>query len=268
MDGETMSKQSLLGVLLASLLVTVPMAGCFDEISDAINGESWGKVGGLTLACLRSDTYSKMVVEIDYAPGYAPESSTVSLLKQRLEQVCDKPNGISMDLNEYTFSETSSWNADLVRSVAHDTMDGSPLSGSTLRWHVIMPQGSYSDDSVLGVAVDASTIALFGDSIDDANGLFNRPSSEEVENSVMIHEFGHLLGLVNLVYTSPADHEDADHPGHSNNDDSVMYWAVESQSLGAFFSGDLPSEFDEDDLADMEGMKSGDIPTSDQLWRP
>ena len=103
-----MSKQSLLGILLASLLVTVPLAGCFDEISDAINGESWGKVGGLTLACLRSDTYSKMVVEIDYAPGYAPESSTVSLLKQRLEQVCDKPNGISMDLNEYTFSETSS----------------------------------------------------------------------------------------------------------------------------------------------------------------
>ena len=147
-------------------------------------------------------------------------------------------------------------------------MDESPLSGSTLRWHVIMPQGSYSDDSVLGVAVDASTIALFGDSIDDANGLFNRPSSEEVENSVMIHEFGHLLGLVNLVYTSPADHEDADHPGHSNNDESVMYWAVESQSLNSFFTGNLPNEFDADDLADMEGMKSGELSCSDQLWRP
>ncbi|MBT5281860.1 MAG: hypothetical protein HOL79_05555, partial [Euryarchaeota archaeon] len=97
-----MSKQSMLGILLASLLVTVPMAGCIDEISDVLNGESWGQVGGLTLACLRSDTYSKMVVEIDYAPGYAPESSTVSLLKQRLEQVCDKPDGISMSLNEYT----------------------------------------------------------------------------------------------------------------------------------------------------------------------
>lgn len=263
-----MSRRSLVGVLLASLLVTVPMAGCLDEISEAISGESWGVVGGLTLACLRSDTYSKMVVEIDYAPGYAPESSTISLLKERLEQVCDKPDGISMDLNEYVFSETSSWDANLVRSVAHDTMDKSPMSGSTLRWHVIMPQGSYSDDSVLGVAVDASTIALFGDSIDEANGLFNRPSSEEVENSVMVHEFGHLLGLVNLVYTSPADHEDDEHPGHSNNEDSVMYWAVESQSLGAFFSGDLPSEFDSDDLADLEGMKSGDLSTKDQLWRP
>ena len=39
-----MSKQSLLGIFLASLLVTVPMAGCLDEISDAINGESCGNV--------------------------------------------------------------------------------------------------------------------------------------------------------------------------------------------------------------------------------
>ena len=84
MDGNAMSKHSMLGILMVSLLVTVPMAGCIDEITDTFEGESWGQVGGLTLACLRSDTYSRMVVEIDYAPGYAPESSTVSLHKQRL----------------------------------------------------------------------------------------------------------------------------------------------------------------------------------------
>ena len=49
------------------------------------------------------------------------------------------------------------------------------------------------------------------------------------------------LGLVNLVYTSPADHEDAGHPGHSNNEDSVMYWAVkdcEPFTVPAFLSGE------------------------------
>ncbi|HII57235.1 MAG TPA: hypothetical protein HA266_06795 [Candidatus Poseidoniaceae archaeon] len=74
--------------------------------------------------------------------------------------------------------------------------------------------------------------------------------------------------MVNLVYTSPADHEDSEHPGHSNNEDSVMYWAVETVSISAWFSGDLPTEFDQDDLDDMEGMKSGELATSDQLWRP
>ena len=47
-----------------------------------------------------------------------------------------------------------------------------------------------------------------------------------------------------------------------------MYWAVESQSLNSFFTGNLPNEFDADDLADMEGMKSGELSCSDQLWRP
>ncbi|MDA0926436.1 MAG: hypothetical protein O3C36_07335, partial [archaeon] len=70
----------------------------------------------------------------------------------------------------------------------------------------------------------------------------------------------------NLVYTSPVDHEDPDHPGHSNNDESVMYWAIESTGLRNFITGDLPTTFDDDDLADLAGLASGDIPVRDQLW--
>ena len=84
----------------------------------------------------------------------------------------------------------------------------------------------------------------------------------------MVHEAGHLLGLVNLVYTSPADHEDSENKGHSNNEDSVMYWAIESRSVGSFISGDLPTEFDQDDLDDMVGLADGSISCTSQLWRP
>ena len=66
-----------------------------------------------------------------------------------------------------------------------------------------LPSGVYEEDSVLGVAVDASTVALFSDTIEEADGPFGRPSVEDVENSVLVHEVGHLLGLVNLVYQSP-----------------------------------------------------------------
>ena len=262
-----MRNKRLMGVLLSCLMVSIPMAGCASEI-ESILGESWGVPGGLALACLRDDAYRELVIEIDHAPGYNPESSTVSLLKERLGQVCDKPDGIRIELNEMNFAETTTWTANTVREVAHETMDAPPQT-SVLRWHVIMPEGKYSDDSVLGVAVDASTIALFSDSIDDATSIFNpRISAEDIENSVMGHEFGHLLGLVNLVYTSPADHEDSEHPGHSNNEDSVMYWAVETVTISAWFSGDLPTQFDQDDLGDLAGMKSGELTTTDQLWRP
>jgi hypothetical protein len=130
----------------------------------------------------------------------------------------------------------------------------------------LFPSGTYEKDSVLGVAVDASTVAIFKDSVADAEGFLGRPSAEEVERSVSVHELGHLLGLVNLVYTSPRDHEDSENKGHSNNDGSVMYWAIESSDVGNFISGDLPDEFDEDDKADLNGLADGSISAKDQIW--
>ena len=137
---------------------------------------------------------------------------------------------------------------------------------STRRWQVLFPSGVYEEDSVLGVAVDASTVALFSDTIEEADGPFGRPSVEDVENSVLVHEVGHLLGLVNLVYQSPIDHEDPDHPGHSSNDESVMYWAVESADVSNFIFGTLPSDFDDDDRSDLAGLADGSIAVRDQLW--
>jgi len=126
----------------------------------------------------------------------------------------------------------------------------------------------HQDDSTLGVAVDASTVALFGDSIEEAEPpIFARPSADEIEKAVLVHEIGHLLGLVNLVYQSPVDHEDPEHPGHSNNEDSVMYWAVETIGIAQFISGTLPNEFDQDDLNDLAGISDGTIEVKHQLYQ-
>lgn len=140
------------------------------------------------------------------------------------------------------------------------------MGSETLHWYFLFPSGEHEDSSVLGVAVDASTVAIFKDSVDEAQGLFGRPSSEEVERAVTVHEAGHLLGLVNLVYTSPIDHEDPDHPHHSKNEDSVMYWAIETNDVGNFITGNIPDEFDDDDKSDLEGMASGSLKCKKQLW--
>lgn len=255
-----------LGIL--AVLISPLLSGCIG--SDALGnlGLNRGVPGGLTLACLDDSTYTSMVVEIDYQAGYQPETSSTDLLKERLESVCDKPQGIEFKFTETDFENEDIWSADDVRSAGWDAKSHDPRDDSTLYWQVIFPAGVYDDSSVLGVAVDASTIALFKDSIDDAENFFQRPSAEKIENSVLVHEFGHLLGLVNTVYTSPADHEDSSHPGHSNNEDSVMYWAIESSSIANFFDNDLPTEFDIDDKQDLQGLADGSIPCTNQLWKP
>ena len=259
-----MASRKSVATLFVMLMISAGLSGCFGEESKEIQK---GIPGGLTLACLSDDKYTSMVVEIDYEAGYMPEQSSTDLLKTRLEQVCNKPQGIEIVLTETNFEHDGQWSASDVREKGWNEKSNNPQSDSTLYWQAIFPSGQYANDGVLGVAVDASTIAIFGEAVDDAEGpIFNRPSAEEIENSVLVHEFGHLLGLVNLVYQSPVDHEDDEHKGHSNNEDSVMYWAIESANIGNIITGELPDDFDSDDLNDLAGMLSGEIESNIQLW--
>ena len=252
-------------VLLSILLFSPVLSGCIgDDVLDDVMPQLKGIPGGLTMACL-TDSHDKMVLEIDYEVGYKPETSSTDLLKQRIGEVCSFSKGISLEFTETDFADVGTWSADDVREQGWANKQADPINGKTLRWQLIFPAETNDDDNVLGVAVDASTIAIFGESVDGAAGFLNRPSAEEVENSVIVHEAGHLLGLVNLVYTSPADHEASDKPGHSNNEDSVMYWAIESVTVANFLSGDLPNEFDQDDKDDLAGMAAGTIEVSSQI---
>ena len=246
---------------MITLFITSSFAGCFGDVLD--EEEKRGIAGGLALACLQDDKFERMEIHFLYEPGYQPIA--MELVKTRLQEVCDKPDGIKIVAEEIDFNIDSTWSADDVRG-ARWKHGGDAMGSDTLHWYFLFPSGMYDDDSVLGVAVDASTIAIFKDSVDEAEGLFGRPSSEEVERAVSVHEAGHLLGLVNLVYTSPVDHEDSEHPGHSNNEDSVMYWAIESNNVGNFITGSLPDEFDEFDKSDLEGMASGTLKCKNQLW--
>ena len=254
------------------LMLLASLSGCIGDMgggglfgSDE-EKELFGIPGGLTLACLQSSKFTNMMIEIDYTEGYEPQSQTLSTLKSRIESVCDKPGGVTIKTTQTDFGHGDSWSADDVREIGRETRETQPQDGSTLRWHLLFPNGSYETNGVLGVAVDASTAAIFLDDVRDAEGPFSRPSAEAIENAVTVHEVGHLLGLVNLVYTSPAAHEDSGHPGHSNNEDSVMYWAIESGDFTSFFENDVPDDFDSDDRDDLAAIAAGDLEVNEQLW--
>ena len=160
-----MGKSSLIPVMLGLLMVCSTMSGCLGgDIFES--GDKKGIPGGLTLACLSSAKYTSMVVEIDYEPGYMPEQSSINLLKTRLEEVCDKPGGIQIELSETNFEHSGSWTANDVRQKAWEHKSNQPQTGSTLYWQALFPSSEYANDDVLGVAVDASTVAIFKDTVE------------------------------------------------------------------------------------------------------
>lgn len=80
--------------------------------------------------------------------------------------------------------------------------------------------------NVLGVHLSGTTvIALFKPAINKAS--LTLAMRQFTEQSVVIHEVGHALGLVNKGVPMTAAHEDTVHPAHCTNADCVMYWQNE-----------------------------------------
>ena len=215
-----------------------------------------GPVGSNTFLYLNR-TIGKLVVEIDAVHGYEPAASAVSLLRTRLSQVADKPAGIDV-LPVTVIPGTVS--GDAKHTFMENTERKYRVHYSTAR--AIVLYVLYSDNDTgnsIGAAYSSSAFAVFKQSIESAATPL--VSAEEIEDSVIVHEMGHVLALVNIGYTSPRDHEDPNHPGHSKNPGSVMYWAVDNVGVVGLLGGHMrpPTTFDADDLADLRDLRDGKL---------
>ena len=94
-------------IFLAITLVLASLSGCFGG-GDLIQ-EKKGNPGGLALACLQDSQFTSMELIFLYEEGYEPEAS--DLLKQRLDQECDKST-IRIRKEIVDFGHSGSWSSD------------------------------------------------------------------------------------------------------------------------------------------------------------
>jgi len=245
-------------VAFALLLGSVALSGCSFLGFGGPNAESPDY--------LTSKKYTKLVIEVDYQNDKAPRETAIDLIKQRINERCNKPDGVEVTKTAFS-SDRSTWSTGDLRSVEEDQRTAK-TGGTTLVLHILYLAGHSDQDTssgkVLGVAFGPTMIAMFKDTIDSSSGgvgvipLF---STADIERSVLIHEFGHMLGLVNNGIKMVNPHEMTQDPEpntpqnegarHSNNKDSVMYWAIESSAITRLFSGPPPTQFDANDIADL-----------------
>jgi hypothetical protein len=150
-------------------------------------------------------------------------------------------------------STSRAWTADDVRGTA-DALGTTAQGGGRAVLRLLLLRGEFEGrDDVLGVAVRGDVLAVFTDSI--AGAATPLVSRATIEDAVLAHELGHVLGLVDLARDT--HRADPEHPGHSSNPKSVMYWAVESSLVGQVLSGPPPRDFDDADLADLQALRNG-----------
>ena len=183
-------------------------------------------------------------------PGASVSTAAFDRGARVLADVTDKPVDVRRQVE--LASADSDWSAEEVRQAA-DATAKVPQGNGRAVLRVLLLKRFEGSEQVLGVAVRGDVLALFVDSM--AGAATPLVGRSVIEEAVLLHELGHVLGLVDLARdTGRADKE---HPGHSSNTASVMYWAVESDLITQVFSGAPPREFDAADLADLRALRDG-----------
>lgn len=209
-----------------------------------------GPPGSAAPLYLRPQPATSIVLEVSSADGAAPDQATLDHVTAVLRDASGKPVSVRAGGAPPGYD---AWTADDVRAAA-DATSVVPQGGDRAVMHLLFVHGRWADDDkVLGISVRGDVAAIFEDQIDGAADPLVGPGAIEV--SVTTHEVGHLLGLVDLYLNTGRD--DPQHPGHSTNKASVMYWAVESTLVTDLLTGGPPRDLDDADRADLAAIRGG-----------
>jgi hypothetical protein len=186
--------------------------------------------GAFAADYLRSTHFTTLLVEVDYPLSRPPSLAVLQLLEQRLFERCDKLDVVVVlddPIPDSRFPAVLS-TAD-VQDIEDEYRDTFPdLTTRTAAAYLLYTLGNHEDDVgnavILGIAHRGGSVALFVENADSSGGALY--SDEDFEAHGVVHELGHLLGLVNGGVPMVEPHEDLRHPYHTVDRDCVMYWSI------------------------------------------
>jgi len=199
----------------------------------------------LSLAQVYS-TVTSLAVEVAYEPNAEPYTGTIHdevptwwILQNNIEALL-QDRGISLHvpwdlegMDPISGQDEEAWTSSEIVELARGIWD-TPLTESAVSIRILFLNGNYEDEGtvnpqILGVSfVGTSLIAIFKDVI--VNSSSSTAIAWFVEQATLVHETGHVLGLVDNGLPMVSDHADYDHVRHCTNQDCVMYWKNEGAS--------------------------------------
>lgn len=196
-----------------------------DPTSEAYHQQA---VGASVSDLLTADQYSQLQVQLVYVEGYEPTAASLNNLKAFLEKRLHKPQGITFSKKAIASPGLAPYSIQDIYQVESNFRSEFNKDNS-LSTFLFIADGAYADnENVLGVAYRNTSMALFGSKIHEFSGGIGQPSRSLLETTVINHEFGHIMGLVNAGTPPQTDHQDTAHGRHCDVNSCLMYWTAET----------------------------------------
>ena len=244
--------------LILVFILSVSLFSCkSDDSGNSANdplAENLKVLGASAEDILSNDIYSSITIEIAYVSGFKPKEETLTLFRTLLNDRLNKPGGINFVETEVSTPIDTSLTLDEIKNLetTHRTVY---TSGDNIAVYIFFANGNSSNDTstsvTLGTAYRNTSIIVFEKTLLD---LVATQGSDllVLEATTTQHEFGHILGLVDLLDDDihPENHEDAAHPNHCVVENCLMYF--ESTNFRSLRGKTTVPEFDALCIADLQ----------------
>lgn len=204
---------------------------------------------------LSGTEFTHLIIEVDYMPGYEPNSEALDSLKAFMEQRLHKSSVTIQDPTVVDSRGQERYSAQEISQIEQEERN-TFTTKDTLAAYMIIVDGKYEEQDLLGIAYFNTSNAFFGPSYEEASSGIGPPSRYQIEALSFRHEFGHTFGLVNIPNSGTEmqnPHQDTEHGHHCDNENCLMYYATERTNLVVdTFSGDEIPRLDDNCRADLE----------------
>jgi hypothetical protein len=184
---------------------------------------------------LTDTLFDELQIEVDWIVGHEPSDAALAELAAALGELCRKPAGIQiLKDDEIAGASSPAWSLDAIDALEVQHRDGyRDTTNGVAVMYVLYLDGHSDRDSgsgkVLGIAYHGSSTVLFHETIESVDpGV---PLFAGIEDTVLLHEAGHLLGLVENGIPMVNQHRDSQHGAHDSSAECIMHWTIETQNV-------------------------------------
>lgn len=216
-------------------------SGTGPDVDPAPQFNSKAAPGDSAKSFLEGDQYTTLQIEVDYMEGYEPTQEGLNSLQTFLEERLNK-SSITISTTQIAAGGQSSYTTEDIAAIEDEERDNFTEAGSnTLHAYFLIVDGQYSESNVLGIAYWNTSMAFFGQTINEVSGTPPAaPSRQQVEGTVFRHEMGHNMGLVGNGTPTQSDHKTSG-SAHCTTDGCLMEPAVETGNVFQNFNGEVPA---------------------------